>query len=71
MANDQSIHSFVMRFVHVPQEQSEQDTEPPAFGWHGSVRHVQSDAELRFTRWEDAVAFIARYVEIETPHGSS
>jgi hypothetical protein len=48
--------SFVVRFVY--------DGAPDAAGaWHGVVRHVQSEAERYFSRWEDAVAFIARYVD--------
>lgn len=30
--------------------------------WHGVIRHVQSDAELRFTAMEEALSFIAEYV---------
>ena len=32
--------------------------------WHGIVRHVQSNAERHFTRWADASAFIAEFVDL-------
>jgi hypothetical protein len=65
MQSDQSIHSFVVRFVDAtPAAVAAEGAEPPQPVWHGTVRHVQSETELRFTRWQDAVAFIARYVDI-------
>lgn len=53
--------SFVLRFV------SDGPPDPgqgPAAGWHGLLRHVQTNAELHFTRWEEAVAFLARHVDL-------
>jgi hypothetical protein len=55
----------VVRFVDAtPAADAAEGAEQPQPGWHGTVRHVQSETELRFTRWQDAVAFIARYVDI-------
>ncbi len=45
------IASFVIRFVR----------DPDAAGYWGWVRHVQSDTEIRFTHWQEAQAFIARF----------
>jgi hypothetical protein len=62
MNSEPQLISFVVRFV------SEEPTgamERPASGWHGVIRHVQSDAERHFARWQDAVAFIAQYVDVE------
>lgn len=59
------ISSFVIRFVlHEVQE----ETTVPSY--RGSIRHIQSDEELHFHLWEDAVDFIRRYVPIETETGS-
>jgi hypothetical protein len=43
------------------------DTVRPAGGWHGLIRHVQSDAERYFTQWSDAMAFISQFVAVEAP----
>ena len=55
------ITSFMIRFVeeHVPASQ------PGAPPWRGVVRHVQSREEERFTRKEELLAFIGRYVDLE------
>ncbi len=62
MTVETTVVSFVVRFVY----------DAPADGlvglavdWHGFIRHVQSDKERHFTRWEDAVTFIAQYVKLE------
>jgi hypothetical protein len=49
------LESFVLRFVF---------DETGKGGWHGVLRHIQSDAELHFTRWDEATAFISRYVPL-------
>lgn len=38
--------------------------------YRGSIRHIQSDEELNFYVWEDAVEFIRRYVPLKTEKGS-
>lgn len=54
--------SFVVRFVC---DQPVAGPTQPATEWRGILRHVQSDAELHFTRWEEAVAFIAQHVRLD------
>jgi hypothetical protein len=49
------VSSFVLRFVQ----------EQPRTSWYGLVRHVQSNEELRFSRMEDVLDFLARYVVVE------
>ena len=49
------ISSFILRFTQ------ESDADLP---WHGVVRHVQSDEESRFTRIEEALWFIGRFVGV-------
>lgn len=56
--------SFVLRFVC----DGPAGPQPaPAAGWHGVLRHVQTSAELHFTRWEEAVAFMAQHVRLDPP----
>ncbi len=69
MNGDTRLVSFVLRFVYedppaAGETAPEVGKDPPP-GWHGSIRHVQSNAERHFTRWADAVGFMAEYVEIE------
>ena len=59
---DTQLASFVVRFVYEAAPAA-----GPARDWHGVIRHVQSDAERYFTRWEEAVAFMAAYVQLEPP----
>jgi len=53
--------SFVLRFIY-----EEPPTLPlaPVAEWRGVLRHVQSNTEIQFTRWEEAAAFIAQYVRL-------
>jgi hypothetical protein len=53
--------SFVLRFVY---EESPDEPDAPGPGWYSVVRHVQSDTERHLTRWEDVVAFIGQYVDL-------
>ncbi len=55
------VDSFIVRFV---QEKNRSDS-PTAATWHGIIRHVQSKEEIRFTRIEEALRFVATYVEID------
>jgi hypothetical protein len=57
------IDSFVIRFVllEAGAERSSSNLSP---AYRGSITHVQSDEELVFNRWEDAVDFIQRYIPI-------
>jgi hypothetical protein len=57
-----TISSFVIRFVVEAPAPSQPDPPP----YHGSIHHVQSDETANFSAWQDAVAFIRRYVPLET-----
>jgi hypothetical protein len=57
-----TIASFVLRFI----QEAPADAAPPARSWRGIVRHVQTGEETPFTRIEDALAFIGRYVNLGT-----
>jgi hypothetical protein len=54
--------SFMLRFVY---EEALDDAEGQGMGWYGVIRHIQHDTERRFTRWADALAFIAEYIDLE------
>jgi hypothetical protein len=62
MPAETHVVSFIVRFVY---DQAADGDAGLGAGWHGVVRHVQSNEERHFTRWADAVAFIARYVPME------
>jgi len=55
------ISSFVVRFVQDHADQPEYRVS----GWRGVITHVQTHEEQSFTRFAEAVAFIARFVDIE------
>jgi hypothetical protein len=57
-----NIVSFVLRFV---QETKDIKPESPSASWHGVIKHVQTNEEQHFTHLADAIAFMARYVNLE------
>ncbi len=52
-----TIASFILRFIR------ESLPDHPSGAWRGIVRHIQSGEQRSFTRLEDALTFIIRYVE--------
>ena len=64
MTPETHLVSFVLRFVY---DQPPGETTASAARWHGVVRHVQSNEELHFIRWADAVAFIERFAQLDQP----
>lgn len=50
-----NVTSFVIRFVI---------DGPEVNGFRGTIRHVQTDEEISFTKWDDAVTFIQRFVPL-------
>lgn len=78
-----AIASFVIRFVQsspgaatdAPDEtltlaQATENREPeqPSAFVRGHIRHIQSDQELAFTHWPDAVRFIEQFVDLTPLH---
>ena len=53
--------SFVLRFVY---EEPPGEVEHRAGHWYSVVRHVQSNTERHFTRWDDVVAVLEAYVNL-------
>jgi len=60
-----SITSFVIRFVVNDATGAAMESAP--YPYRGAIRHIQSEEEINFSSWEDAVAFIRRYVPLENP----
>ncbi len=60
--SESQISSFILRFI----QESDTNTAPAAHPWRAMIRHVQSDEQLHFTRVDEALAFIGRYVNFET-----
>ena len=59
-----NISSFVIRFV-VDKVADEQAHQP----YRGAIRHIQTDEEINFANWEEAVNFIRRFVPLEAQDG--
>jgi hypothetical protein len=61
MLTPPTISSFVIRFV----------IDPGTGIYRGEIRHIQTNDEIHFDAWHDAVAFIQRYVPLEEQDDSS
>ncbi len=61
------VESFVLRFVQDASAGEATNTRL----WHAVVVHVQTNEEKTVTDFADAVAFIARYVQIGEVHFQS
>ena len=55
-----TIASFILRFI----QEHDSESDPSGVAWRGVIRHVQTNEQIRFTRLDPALAFIARYVDI-------
>lgn len=62
-----NITSFVIRFVQ--SESASGDTETGSLSYRGTIRHIQSDEEISFTRWADAMQFIRQFIKLELEEG--
>lgn len=57
------ISSFIIRFVQNEAQDAVEDSAQHPY--RGSIRHIQSDEEINFHLWDEAVEFIRRYVPLE------
>lgn len=55
------IKSFIIRFV--VDDAAQPAADHPRY--HGAIRHIQTDEELNFSHWQEAVNFIQRFVQLE------
>jgi len=62
-----NISSFVIRFVVDSPPGGEQIHQT----YRGAIRHIQTDEELHFSNWEEAVSFIRRFVPLEPDQSSA
>jgi hypothetical protein len=62
MPRQTNVASFVLRFV---QETSDASPDFDRTPWRGLIKHVQSNDELQFTSFADAIAFISGYVDLD------
>jgi hypothetical protein len=62
MPRQTNVASFVLRFV---QETSDASLDFGRAPWRGVIKHVQSNDELQFTSFVDAIAFISSYVDLD------
>ena len=62
-----TITSFVIRFVLAPESEHPKDGSLPAY--RGTIRHIQTEQELNFSSWQEAVAFIQRFVPLDQQTG--
>lgn len=60
--HETAVNSFILRFVQEGAGSGEGETAV----WHGTIRHVQSNSEIRFTQLAEALAFLGRYVSLDT-----
>jgi hypothetical protein len=59
------ITSFVIRFVHEESfSKDEFDT------WRGAIRHVQTEQEVTFTQWVEALQFMEKFLPHDVLGGS-
>lgn len=59
---DTKMVSFVLRFT---QEAQTDASAPPE--WRGMLRHVQTNEQTHFTELDEALDFIANYVDLKMP----
>lgn len=60
MMPEATVTSFILRFT----QEHLSEIESSADAWRGVIRHVQTGEQTHFIQMEDALAFIARYVDI-------
>lgn len=57
--SETAVTSFIIRFM-----QEQEPDQSRAKAWQGLIRHVQSNTETRFSRIEEALAFMSEYVDV-------
>lgn len=59
------INSFVIRFVYAESTSPPGSNQAPNKTYRGAIRHVQSDREIAFSSWREAIEFIRNYIPFE------
>jgi hypothetical protein len=65
------ITSFVVRFVYAESPLPQDGSASSSSKYRGTIRHIQSDEEIAFTHWEDALRFMQRFVPVTLNDPSS
>jgi len=60
-----SIASFVIRFVYTELPTNDEAPGKSRHAYRGAIRHVQSDQEITFVEWHEALCFIRQFVPLE------
>ncbi|MEJ2262142.1 MAG: hypothetical protein P8X95_01765 [Anaerolineales bacterium] len=59
------ITSFVIRFVYAESTPSPKTNGAGHTAYRGAIRHIQTDQEIAFSSWREAVEFMRRFVPLE------
>jgi hypothetical protein len=59
------INSFVIRFVYAESTSSPKTSRASHAPYRGAIRHIQTDQEIAFSSWREAVEFIRHFVPLE------
>lgn len=59
------ITSFVIRFVYADSPLSGDPASKLKPSYRGAIRHIQSDQEIPFVEWQEAMNFMRKYIPLE------
>lgn len=58
------VNSFMVRFVNEAIEKKiASEADERLDGWRGVIQHIQTGAEFHFNRFEEAEAFMMKYLQ--------
>lgn len=60
-----SITSFVIRFVYAESPTSGDLADKSKAPYRGAIRHIQSDQEISFVEWHEALTFMSQFMPLE------
>lgn len=60
-----SITSFVIRFVYAESPTPGDIPGESKCTYRGAIRHIQSDQEIAFVEWHEALTFMRQFVPLE------
>lgn len=59
------ITSFVIRFVYTESPSIDETPGQPKHSYRGAIRHIQSDQEIAFVEWHEALNFMSQFVPLQ------
>jgi len=60
-----SITSFVIRFVYAESPATGELPGESKHTYRGAIRHIQTDQEIAFVEWHEALNFMRQFVPLE------